>query len=92
MIKSFAHKGLEQLFTTGSKAGVQSMHATRLHLLLAMLDEARVVEDMVAPGLRLHQLKGRQRAYWAVTVQANWRMIFKFDAGDAFVVDYLDYH
>ena len=55
------------------------MHATRLRLLLAMLDESRVVEDMIAPGLRL-------------TVQANWRMIFKFDAGDAFVVDYLDYH
>jgi len=34
----------------------------------------------------------KQRAYWSVTVQANWRMIFKFDAGDAFVVDYLDYH
>jgi proteic killer suppression protein len=92
MIKSFAHKGLEQLFTTSSKAGVQSIHATRLRLLLAMLDESRVVEDMDAPGLRLHQLKGKPRAYWSVTVQANWRMIFKFDAGDAFVVDYLDYH
>lgn len=92
MIKSFAHKGLEQLFTTSSKAGVQSIPATRLRLLLAMLDEARVVEDMEAPGLRLHQLKGKQQAYWSVTVQANWRMIFKFDGGDAFVVDYLDYH
>jgi proteic killer suppression protein len=47
---------------------------------------------MDAPGLRLHQLKGKQAAYWSVTVQANWRMIFKFDAGDAYVVDYLDYH
>jgi proteic killer suppression protein len=92
MIKSFSHKGLEELFTTGSKAGVQPLHASRLHLLLAMLDQARVLADMDAPGLRLHQLKGKQRAYWAVTVQANWRMIFKFDAGDAYVVDYLDYH
>ena len=92
MIKSFAHKGLELLFTTGSKAGVQSIHAVRLHLMLAMLDQARVVEDMDAPGLRLHQLKGKKSAYWAVTVQSNWRMIFKFDAGDAHVVDYLDYH
>ena len=50
------------------------------------------MEDMDAPGLRLHQLKGKKSAYWAVTVQSNWRMIFKFDAGDAHVVDYLDYH
>ncbi len=92
MIKSFAHKGLELFFTTGSKAGVQSIHAMRLSLLLAMLDQARSVEDMDAPGLRLHQLKGKRVAYWSVTVQANWRMIFKFEGGDACVVDYLDYH
>lgn len=79
-------------FTTGSKAGIQSMHAMRLHLILAMLDKATVVEDMNAPGLRLHSLKGDRSGYWSVTVQANWRMIFKFDAGDAYVVNYLDYH
>jgi proteic killer suppression protein len=38
MIKSFTHKGLELFFTSGSKAGVQAMHATRLSLMLAMLD------------------------------------------------------
>lgn len=57
-----------------------------------MLDQARTVEDMNAPALHLHQLKGKKSGYWTVTVQANWRMIFKFDAGDAHVVDYLDYH
>ena len=92
MIKSFTHKGLELFFLSGSKAGIQSIHALRLSLLLAMLDQARAVEDMDAPGLRLHQLKGKKSEFWAVTVQANWRMIFKFDNGDAYVVDYLDYH
>ena len=92
MIKSFAHKGLELLFVTGSRAGVQSIHAAKLQLILAMLDQARTVEDMNAPALHLHQLKGKKSDYWTVTVQANWRMIFKFDAGDAHVVDYLDYH
>lgn len=57
-----------------------------------MLDQARTVQDMNAPALHLHQLKGKKSGYWTVTVQANWRMIFKFDAGDAHVVDYLDYH
>ena len=92
MIKSFAHKGLEQFFTTGNKSGIQAIHANRLKLILALLDQADVVEDMDAPGLRLHQLKGDQKELWSVTVQANWRMIFKFEAGDAYVVNYLDYH
>ena len=92
MIRSFAHKGLEQFFVTGSKAGVQSIHAAKLQLMLAMLDQARTLEDMRAPSLHLHQLKGKKSDYWAVTVQANWRITFKFDAGDAHVVDYLDYH
>ncbi|WP_420177181.1 type II toxin-antitoxin system RelE/ParE family toxin [Kerstersia gyiorum] len=38
------------------------------------------------------RLKGGLREYWAVIVQANWRVIFKFENGDAHVVDYLDYH
>ena len=92
MIKSFAHKGVEQFFTTGNKSGIQAIHANRLKLILALLDQADVVEDMDAPGLRLHQLKGDQKEFWSVTVQANWRMIFKFEAGDAYVVNYLDYH
>jgi len=92
MIKSFAHKGLERFFLSGSKSGVRVMHAPKLSLLLAMLDQSRTVDDMYAPALRLHPLKGDKAGYWSVTVQANWRVIFKFDAGDAYVVDYLDYH
>ena len=92
MIRSFAHKGLERFFTKGSKAGIQAVHAPRLRLLLALLDEARVIDDMIAPGLRLHALSGDLKGHWSVTVQANWRMIFRFEAGDAYLVDYLDYH
>lgn len=61
MIKTFAHKGLEKLFETGSVSGVQPSHVKRLRLILAMLDEAIVVEDMDAPGLRLHPLKGNMK-------------------------------
>jgi len=92
MIKSFTHKGLELFFTVGSKSGIAAMHAGRLGLLLALLDQARSVQDMDAPGLRLHPLKGDMEGFWAVTVQANWRLVFRFDGGDAHVVDYLDYH
>ena len=92
MIKSFAHKGLERFYRSGSKAGIQAVHAKRLGLILALLEQARVIEDMNAPGLALHALKGNLAGRWAVTVQANWRVIFRFTGGDAEVVDYLDYH
>lgn len=92
MIKSFLHKGLEQFFSTGSSAGIQPIHAKRLRLVLAQLHQARVIEDMNIPGFRLHPLKGNRKNIWAVTVQANWRITFRFVDGDAEVVNYEDYH
>lgn len=92
MIKSFAHKGLERFFLTGSKAGIQPKHAARLRLILAQLHQARSIEDMDIPTLRLHTLKGDRQGTWSVTVQANWRITFRFVDGDAEVVNYEDYH
>jgi proteic killer suppression protein len=92
MIKSFAHKGLEKFFTTGSLAGIQAIHAKRLRLILALLNDATQMEDLIAPVLRLHALKGDRSGFWAVTVQVNWRVTFRFEDGDIFIVDYLDYH
>ena len=68
------------------------MHAVRLRLILALLDQAVGVSDVDAPGLRLHPLKGKLKGHWALTVQANWRVTFRFKDGDAHVVDYQDYH
>ena len=47
---------------------------------------------MNLPGFRLHPLKGNYEGFWSVTVQANWRIIFRFEAGHAADADYLDYH
>jgi proteic killer suppression protein len=47
---------------------------------------------MDLPGLRLHSLKGQMKGFWAVTVRANWRVIFYFTEGHAEDVDYVDYH
>ncbi len=92
MIKSFAHKGLEQFFLTGSKAGIQPRHAVRLRLMPAQLHQARTLDDLNIPTLRLHELKGNRKGTWSITVQANWRITFLFVAGDAEIVDYEDYH
>jgi toxin HigB-1 len=92
MIKTFAQKGLERFFTTGSLAGIQAIHGKRLRLVLALLNDAAEIDDIDAPALRLHPLKGDLAGFWAVTVHANWRVIFRFEDGDAHVVDYVDYH
>jgi len=92
MIRSFVHKGLELFHRTGSIKGIQARHERRLRLILGLLDAAKRVEDMNAPGLALHPLRGDRKGLWAVTVQANWRITFRFVDGDAEVVDYVDYH
>jgi len=92
MIKSFQHKGLEVFFTTGSTKGIQTAHAKKLRLQLAMLDVAEVISDMDKPGWRLHELKGNRKETWSVVVSGNWRLTFRFENGDAYVINYEDYH
>ena len=92
MIKSFRHKGLQRFFETGSKSGIQAVHATRLRLQLAALDQAIQPEDLSASAWALHPLKGDLKGQWALTVNGNWRMVFMFNGQDAVLVDYLDYH
>ena len=92
MIQSFRHKGLRRFYETGSVAGIQPKHAKRLRMLLAALDSAQTVADMDVPGFRLHPLKGEGKGRWSVWVNGNWRMTFEFRDGQAYVLDYEDYH
>ena len=92
MIKSFRHKGLRRFHETGSTSGIQASHGKRLRMQLAALDTAQAVEDMDIPGLRLHPLKGKLRGRWSITVNGNWRLTFAFQDGNAYVLDYEDYH
>lgn len=92
MIRSFKHKGLEAFFKTGSKAGIRPSHARKLASLLLKLNSASTVEVMDLPGLRFHGLPGPLAQHYAVAVSGNWRLTFKFQNGDAYLVDHLDYH
>ncbi len=92
MIKSFKHKGLEKYFYTGIKKGITVSHASKIGRILDRLDSAVKVEDMNLPGFRLHKLSGKEKNIWSVVVNANWRITFYFEDGDAYVVDYRDYH
>jgi proteic killer suppression protein len=92
MIKSFAHKGLEAYFQTGSKKGIQAKHESKLRMQLAALDTAFTADDMDIPGWRLHALKGDRSGLMAISVSGNWRITFRFEDGNAHVVNYEDYH
>lgn len=92
MIKSFAHKGLEKFFTMGHTSGIQPIHAKRLRLILAQLNQATHLRDLDIPTFRLHPLKGDRKGLWAVTVNGNWRVTFRFLKGNVEIVNYEDYH
>lgn len=92
MIKSFRHKGLQRFYESGSLAGIQPQHAARLRIQLAALDTALTIDDMDIPGFRLHPLKGRSRGRWSIWINGNWRVTFEFRDGNAYVLDYEDYH
>lgn len=92
MIKSFKHKGLEEFFYSGKKKGIRPEHADRLSRILDRLNAAGDVMDMNYPGSNLHKLSGNLRGQFSVRVSGNWRVFFQFIDGDAYIVNYDDYH
>lgn len=92
MIKTFKHKGLKLFFDSGKTSGIQTIHAKKLRLQLAALDTATVIDDMDLPGYKLHELQGNKKGIWSITVNGNWRITFEFENGDAYIVNYEDYH
>jgi proteic killer suppression protein len=92
MVVSFGHKGLKRLFEDGDGSGLNPQHLERIENILGLLDSAEKIEDMALPSLRLHPLTGKLNGFWSVTVRANWRIVFRFEEGDARAVDLIDYH
>lgn len=92
MIETIRHKGLRQFYEHGDGSKLPADMLLRIRLILTALDAARTIEGMNQPLFRLHPLKGSLKSFWAVTVRANWRIIFRFDGGQARDVDFIDYH
>ena len=92
MIQSFKHKGLEKFYYDGSRKGIQPKHAEKLAIILDVLDAAVEIRDMNFPAFKLHRLSGKEKDIWSVWVNGNWRVTFRFENGDAYIVDYRDYH
>ena len=92
MIITFRHKGLRRFFEEGRVTGIQPAHAKKLRMLLSALDTATEIDDMDVPGFGLHPLKGDRKGEWAVSVRGNWRLTFEFRDGNAYSLNYEDYH
>lgn len=92
MIKSWKHKGLQRFFQLGNKSGILPGQEKRLTIILQRLNAITNVVDMNTPGMQFHKLKGKFSDFYSVSVNGNWRIIFKFYGEDVTQVDCIDYH
>ena len=83
---------MRQLFESDNERGIGAEHLRKIKQILAVLDAAETIDALRLPTFGLHPLKGDLKGYWAVTVRANWRIIFRFEKGTARDVDLVDYH
>lgn len=92
MIRNFRSRALRRFMERGDARRIHPEHRETVRDILVRLNASATPDDMDLPGFRLHRLSGEYAGFWAVTVRANWRVIFRFDDGHACDVDYLDYH
>lgn len=92
MIQSFRHKGLKKLYDQNDRSKLSADMVDRIVEILTALDTAGDIETINRPSFRLHPLKGERKGEWAVTVRANWRIVFRFENGNAYDVNLEDYH
>lgn len=92
MIRRLKGRGLKLLYSKGVRSGIRPDLVETVERILTVLDSAAGPHALNLPGYRLHALKGDRHGYWAVTVRANWRIIFRFEGGDAVDVELIDYH
>lgn len=92
MIVSFRHKGLKLFYEKGDASKLQPQHVSKIRLILTRLDAVRTSKELNVPGYGLHQLKGDMKAFWAVKVDKNYRVIFRVENENVCDIDYIDYH
>ena len=93
MIKTFADKRTQELYLTGKAKRFPSDVAARAARKLEYVDLATSLDDLkVPPGNRLHRLEGDREGQHAIAINDQWRICFRFEAGDAYDVEVCDYH
>jgi len=93
MIKSFSDKDTEKLFMTGKTRRLPLELTRRAIRRLEYIDLATCLDDLrVPPSNRLHALKGDREGQYAISINDQWRICFRFADGDAYDVEITDYH
>jgi proteic killer suppression protein len=92
VIIAFRHKGLKRLYEQGDRSKLPADMIDKIETILAALDAATLPEHLDRPSFRLHPLTGDRKGQWAVTVRANWRIVFAFEGSNVIEVDFVDYH
>lgn len=92
MIRSIRHRSVRRFYGDGDPSRIDAALRGKVQRGLSALDAARSPQALDIPGFRLHPLKGDLHGIWSVTVGGNWRIVFRFEDGDVFGVDLLDYH
>jgi toxin HigB-1 len=92
MIKTIKHKGLKLFYNSYDESKLPPDMVEKISDILSRLDIADTILDMDRPSFRLHPLKGNMNGFHSVTVRANWRIVFRFEDGNAYDVELIDYH
>jgi proteic killer suppression protein len=92
VIRSIRHRGLKRFYDSGDPRSINAALRGKVQRVLTALDAAGSPRALDLPGFRLHPLRGDLNGFWSVTISGNWRVIFRFEDGDAFDLDILDYH
>lgn len=92
MIQMITHKGLRLFFERGNSSKLPADYLTKITLILDALDAVATEDDIKALGGGIHRLTGNYAGFWSIKVSPNYRIVFRYDKGDIFDVDYVDYH
>ena len=79
-------------YEEGLGVKLPSGQLSKIRRVFDMLDAVTSEDDIRKLGYNVHKLKGEYAGFWALTITGNYRIIFRFEAGDVHDVDYLDYH
>jgi len=92
VIVTISHKSLRLYFEEGNGAKLPHDQLKKIARILSALDAVSSEDDIKALGSGIHKLTGNLGGFWSIKVSANYRIIFRFEDGDVFDVDYTDYH
>jgi toxin HigB-1 len=92
MIKSWANSATRR-FALDGKSKFSGVDQDKALELLAVLDAAASLNDL-SPlrSIGLHKLAGDRKGLWAMTINGPWQVCFRFEDGDAWDVEIVDYH